>query len=377
VASIEARAPYNTSQNFGADLHGSVADLNHNYMTYRYVEPDSCTRRECIEQPGWRRLLNFDALHVNVGPKPLEIGYIAFLQNDPSSFNPLVFHNLYYWDTCHQHPHFSAYSTYTFNNNIGHKQGFCVLSTGRAVNARWSPLGSSNFDCSNQGIAPGWSDVYNAGIICQWIDVTNVSTTNGPKTAPLKMQSNPKNWLCEGKVLKDAQGNVLWEPTGEFTSTGQSIDKMKCNTSPGALNNNLEETTFTVPTRGNGLITRACDHVDHNLGPKRDCELTIRSQLDSCTPGAQVNLICSIRDNKPSQVLRICESSIALNSGTACRYMEPHLLGNFVIRPDVDTPVSFTCPSRRDAVEVGGKYSTYSGGVFNLDATVTITCRNA
>jgi hypothetical protein len=47
------------------------------------------------------------------------------------------------------------------------------------------------------------------------------------------------------------------------------------------------------------------------------------------------------------------------------------------LRPGVSTPVSFTCPAQRDAVEVGGRYSTYSGSVFNPDALAAITCQSA
>jgi len=319
----------------------------------------------------------FDAVHVNVGVKNLDIGHISYLKADASSFDPLAFHNLYYWDTCHQHPHFSAYAEYTFGTAPGHKQGFCIQTTGRAVNARWSPLVTDHWDCSNQGINSGWSDAYNAGIPCQWIDVTGVDTSRHPSTQPLTLITNPKNWLCEGVVQRDASGNPLWDPTGEFTDTGQSIDKLKCADSPGALLNNVDSTTATVPTKGNGVLTRACDHVNHNLGPKRDCEFTIRSQVDHCTAGSTVNLVCSIASSAASQVLRVCESSIALQSGLACRYNEEHILANVVITPGVATPVSFKCPSQRDAVEVGGLYSTYAGPVFNPDHLATITCHAA
>jgi len=375
--SIEALAPYTITTTAGADLVASLPDLNHNYVAYKYITPDSCTRKECVDNPGWRRFLYFDAVHVNVGSKNLDIGYIAYLKADPSSFNPLAFHNLYYWDYCHQHPHFSAYAGYSFGSASGHKQGFCIQTTGRNINARWSPLVTDHWDCSNQGISSGWSDAYNAGIPCQWIDVTNVDVSRKAVSQPLTLSTNPKNWLCEGVVVRDADGNPLWEPTGEFTATGQSIDKLKCITSPGALNNNLDGVTATIPTKGNGILTRACDHAGHNLGPKRDCEFTIRSQFDACTPNTTVNLVCSISNNAASQVIRVCESSIALQSGLACRYNEPHLLANVIVSPGVATPVSFTCPAKRDSVEVGGRYSTYSGAVFNPDPLATITCTKA
>ena len=39
-----------------------------------------------------------------------------------------------------------------------------------------SPLaGPAKYTCSNQGISVGWSDVYDASLDCQWIDVTGVA----------------------------------------------------------------------------------------------------------------------------------------------------------------------------------------------------------
>jgi hypothetical protein len=348
--------------------------LDHNYIAYKYVTPESCTKKECVNTAGWRRFLFFDAVHVNVGAKNLDIGVLSYLKQDPTSFDPLAFHNLYIWDTCHQHPHFSAYAEYTFGSIPGRKQGFCIQTTGRYVNARWSPLVTDHWDCSNQGINSGWSDAYNAGIPCQWIDVTDIDTSKKAVTKDLNLITNPKNWLCEGVVQRDSNGDPIWQPTGEFTSTGQSIDKLKCTTSPGSLDNNVDVTTATIPKNGNGVLTRACDHAGHNLGPKRDCEFTLRSQLDQCTPGSTVNLVCSVGSSAASQVLRVCESSIKLQSGLACRFNEEHLLANVILSPGVATPVSFTCPAQRDAIEVGGRYSTYSGPVFNPDAAATITC---
>ncbi|MBL9107490.1 MAG: hypothetical protein JNL82_41775 [Myxococcales bacterium] len=36
------------------------------------------------------------------------------------------------------------------------------------------PLEPAKFDCANQGISRGFSDFYDAGLPCQWIDITGV-----------------------------------------------------------------------------------------------------------------------------------------------------------------------------------------------------------
>jgi len=376
--SIESLVPYDLTYNNGADVIPSRPDLLHNYIGYQYFAPDSCTNKECGGTPGWRRLLYFDASNVNVGGKNLEIGYISYSKQDASSFDPLAYHNLYYWDSCHQHPHFSAYADYNFGTAPGRKQGFCIQTTGRALNARWSPIVTDSYTCSYQGIETGWSDSYQAGIPCQWVDITGVSTKNKAVTQALTLTSNPKNWLCEGTINRDANGDPLWVKTGEKTVNGQDIEKHNCSVSPGALANNVASVMTTVPVDGNGILTRTCFYPGHNLGPKRDCEFTLRTSLDRCTPGQQVNLLCSIAGNAASQVLRVCESSLQLKSGLACRYNEDHKLANVVIAPGVNTPVSFTCPAARDSVETGGAYSTYAGPVFNAgDSAAAITCRVA
>jgi hypothetical protein len=376
--SIEAQVPYDLTYLGGADIMPSVPDLYHNYIAYQYFTPESCTNKECGGTPGWRRLLYFDASNINVGGKELEIGYISYEQQDSSSFDPLAYHNLYYWDTCHQHPHFSAYADYQFGTTPGRKQGFCIQTTGRTINARWVPIVTDNWTCSVQGVETGWNDSYNAGIPCQWIDITNVDTKSKSVTSSLTLTSNPKNWLCEGTINRDANGDPQWVPTGEKTATGQSIDKHNCTSSPNYAANNIASIRVTVPKDGNGVLTAPCSFPNHNLGPKRDCEFNIRTQLDSCTPGQQVNLQCTVGNNAASQVLRFCESSRVLQSGLACRYNEEHILGNFVIRPGVSNAVSFTCPAARDSVEIGGRYSTYSGPVLNgVDNSATITCNVA
>ena len=381
AAAMESRNTYSLLSNVaGVDLIGQREAMKHNWQVYRYFAEASCERRECVSQAGWRRLVMFDALHINAGNSDYTIGALAYYEADPTSFNPLTLRNMYYWDTCHGHPHFTAYATFSAGSNLGHKQGFCVQSTGRSINHRNVSVTSAYGLCTFQGISTGWSDSYNGGIPCQWVDLTTVDTSGGPVARPLTMEVNPKNWMCEGNVLKDGAGDPLWVPTGElttappYTEAGQSIDKMACTDTPGALANNIDSVEIVVPTPGNGLLTSPCLDPQQNFGPNRDCEFTLRSAFDACNAGSDVTLQCTVPSSAKAQVLRLCESSIALGTGTACRVIDSFTLANVVLLPGVSTPVKFKCPAARDAIEVGGRYSTYSGPVFNPHAAAPITC---
>jgi len=263
------------------------------------------------------------------------------------------------------------------------KQGFCIQSTGREINSRQVPITSPYNDCTNQGVEIGWSDSYNLGIPCQWFDVTSYNTASTSVNITLTETVNPKNWLCEGTAKFYANGTHKWVSTGEistnppYPTAGLPIDKYECVNSPGFSNNNVESTPVKLTKKGTGIITQPCRENGFVFGPKRDCEFNIKDQDESCTPGQPVALVCSIPQNDKSQVLRVCESSIALGrTGTACRYNDDFTLANVVVSPNTNTTVSFKCPSRRDNVEIGGVYSLYQGAVFNgVDNDVAITCR--
>lgn len=143
----------------------------------------------------------------------------------------------------------------------------------------------------------------------------------------------------------------------------------------------MDETTFTVPTKGNGKLTAECTRAGEK-GPNRDCEFSVRTHMESCTPGETVNLSCKLKNpSSDSQVLRVCEASVRLQSGVACRIHEPNnqVLANTIIhKGDEPSSISFTCPTARDSVEVGGYFATYSGPVLNgIDPLEEIVCTAA
>lgn len=56
---------------------------------------------------------------------------------------------------------------------VGLKQAFCWLDS-----ARISGSLPGKFNCSNQGITAGWSDIYGRGLDCQWVDITGLAAGN-------------------------------------------------------------------------------------------------------------------------------------------------------------------------------------------------------
>lgn len=69
---------------------------------------------------------------------------------------------------------------------VGLKQAFCWLDS-----ARVSGSLPGKFNCSNQGITAGWSDIYSRGLDCQWVDITGLAAGN----YQLRVSVNDSNTL--------------------------------------------------------------------------------------------------------------------------------------------------------------------------------------
>lgn len=240
----------------------------------------------------------------------------------------------------------------------------------RYSNNEHSPTWSDYGSCHNQGISEGWGDQYNAGIECQWVDVTGFDTSAGPVTKPLGLDSNPDGFLCEGAPLLDGAGELTWESTGFQTDQGQSVDRPRCDFMSKWDGNNGTTLDVTLPLPGEGLVTSECTR--GQLGKLRNCGLRYDQQLHACEPGKKVTLSCSAAAGSAPQVLRVCEASKLLGSGLACLHADA--LANTDAGSDA-AAVSFTCPKARDASEPGGSYALYTGPSYPSDAAAAITCK--
>jgi hypothetical protein len=356
----------------GVDLEVVGEELGVNHLVYRYIDENSCALAEqCVTGTGWRRLLMFNASEKNTGVEPLNIGDIDYFLDDPENPTPNANHNIYEFSECHGHYHFSHYATFTYgaDPNLGSKRAFCLESVARYSNNEQSPTWSPYSSCAYQGISQGWGDQYNAGIECQWLDVTTIDTSAGPVTAPLGFQSNPDGFLCEGVPELDADGNFLWESTDFTTAEGEPVDRPQCEFADGWESNNYAELDVTLPLPGEAMLTEPCTR--GQIGSLRNCGYTLQPGVKTCA-AATFSLSCSLPAGAAPQAVRVCEASAVLGAGVACDTFSA------LARSDIEegAPVTLTvsCPAPRDAAEPGGLYAIYTAPSFTGDAPAEVTC---
>jgi hypothetical protein len=359
----------------GPDLMVVGDDLEKYRVIYRYFAPGSCALVEqCVGDAGWRRLLQFNATVHNVGAEPMHVGPVV--AEDPE-------HNLFQYNACHDHFHFSDYGDFLFadeQQSLSSKQAFCVESTSRLSNNEWSPL-THPYTCTFQGVQAGWVDEYHAGLDCQWIDITETEIPSS-RTVSLGFLSNPNRFLCEGSLVLDENGQQLWEPSGLSDPDGHAIQRPLCEFVPDWDVNNEDSRQISVSAAGS-FVTEPC--TDGLIGPRRNCGfveqpldvILLSEQLPAgaspfdCQAGQTVQLSCSVPSSGAAQAGRVCQYSHELGVGVGCTYEDA--LANFVVTAAA-TAVSFTCPLARSEEEPGGRYALYAAPLFEPDGPSPITC---
>jgi hypothetical protein len=160
-----------------------------------FFEQGACEIIEgCVAAPGDRLLLRFSLSSPNIGQGDLFLG------------DPALDPNLFQFSSCHGHYHFQSYAAYRLldlqMNEVatGHKQAFCLLDLLPGPNGDPRPT----YDCSYQGISAGWADVYDAGLPCQWVDVTDLQ----PGDYLLEISLNAEHVLAEA----DYDNNLVVVP---------------------------------------------------------------------------------------------------------------------------------------------------------------------
>jgi hypothetical protein len=132
-----------------------------------FLASDCAVLEGTLGGTGRRRLLTFDTVVVNWGQLDVHIG-------DPAApVAPLVPADFVY-SPCHDHYHFVDFIRYRLLSGasevaVGYKQAFCLRD-----NAAYTPLHARGYECDDQGISAGWSDVYDHRLDGQWIDITDV-----------------------------------------------------------------------------------------------------------------------------------------------------------------------------------------------------------
>jgi hypothetical protein len=178
-----------------ADLVVDAQRLSDSWFVEDLDLPDtSCALVEmCAGAPGVRRLLKFDTLVANLAQTDLVLG------------SPLD-NPLFAWSPCHGHYHLEGFSEYRLLDALGNpaapgrKQAFCLTDYQAYLSEPW--VGQRrHYDCDDQGLQAGWSDLYAANLDCQWIDVTNLPGGN----YTLEVTLNPDGILPESDYSNNVE----------------------------------------------------------------------------------------------------------------------------------------------------------------------------
>ena len=164
------------------------------------VGPQTCELFEgCVDALGIRTIMRFTVGTPNIGASDLVMGIPA---NHPELFQ---------YSECHDHYHFDEFARYELRDGNGvaargHKQAFCMLDT---ISWAWPPV-LPQFDCANQGISRGFTDVYESDLPCQWIDVTEVPP--GDYTLHISLNNPRPGTLHPVLNERDYSNNTLEVP---------------------------------------------------------------------------------------------------------------------------------------------------------------------
>lgn len=162
------------------------------------VTNETCELYEgCVDSTGARRVMLFTTATPNIGSRDLVMGVPA---NHPE---------LYHYSACHDHYHFDEFARYQLLAAddaivaLGHKQAFCMLDT---ISWAWGNE-LPKFDCANQGISRGFSDWYESGLPCQWVDITGVPP--GDYTLRISLNQPRPDTALPVLIERDYSNNII------------------------------------------------------------------------------------------------------------------------------------------------------------------------
>ena len=233
------------------------------------------------------------------------------------------------YSACTMQYRFDTYAAYQLRNAAGtevatgSKRAFCLMDTNRYDSSPGvSP--TAVYGCSNQGISRGWSDVYGAGLDCQWVDVTDVT----PGDYTLRISLNTERRLIESNYDND------------------SVD-----------------VRLTVPADISRDPLIAC--TGGAMGPSRDCGWMLAGTF-SCTAGAMLHAACGTGCAASSctgdPVMRVCSGSGACTGREALGSDDDCMAS--VYCPNA----AFTCPASGQVTLMTAPYR--AGDMFTCTAGV-------
>lgn len=142
-----------------------TVEVSNVHLVSKRFGSSSCAIDHGCAAAGKRKLLKFTTTIPNIG--------------DEDFVPPSINDTDYELDSCHGHYHYKDFTNYELLSadgtvvETGRKQAFCLMDL-----QNWGSPDPAVYDCANQGISPGWADVYDHTLDCQWLDVTDVRRGN-------------------------------------------------------------------------------------------------------------------------------------------------------------------------------------------------------
>ena len=157
----------------GPDLIPDISDLS---VETNQTVSSADVAEGCADATTGRTLLRFSLTSINVGDTDIYIGDpgcgTCSGQNPPPCTNPLFMCSV---ADGHGHGHLTGFADYLVYpegvNEVvaaGHKEGFCLRD-----NICVSGV-TPKYNCADQGITAGCSDLYSASLGCQYVDITKL-----------------------------------------------------------------------------------------------------------------------------------------------------------------------------------------------------------
>lgn len=196
------------------DLVVDADRLAKSWVVYDQSFPStSCSVQESSMSPGDHRVLRFTVSTPNVGTGDVYVG-------DPLA-HLAANDGLFEYASCHAHLHFRNYATYELVDPAGQrvllaaKRGFCMLDvakyhgTDAPKGGKWQYRNCGDLTTpGNQGITPGWADVYDKRLDGQFFVLDEAGAMVGPGSYLIRITVNPP-FVCgpeDGARPRDAQG---------------------------------------------------------------------------------------------------------------------------------------------------------------------------
>lgn len=310
----------------GGPMPNLIPVITNTQVQARTFTSTACEVQEGCTLAGDRRLLRFDLTTPNVGDGDLYLGAPT------AAGRPL---EMFEWGTCHMHYHLRGYADYRLFDMAdrevgrGHKQSFCLLDSARYMSMGVDRPAAERYNCSNQGIHAGWSDVYGRALDCQYIDITGVPAG----TYRIRARINVERVVAESNYDDDeAWLTVTIPPT-------------------------IDGGTSTDPTL-------ACPGED--TGVDRNCGWQVEAPTRTCTPGAAVAVGCNAMCAPPlgtcagDPMIRVCDGA------TPCENSHALAQNDDSCAPDggrnVCSSLTFTCPASGRYTILTGAYR--AGGAY-------------